>query len=443
MVVSYLQDLKNYDVLVFILPPHWPKIPPLSIIYLENFLRSKGVKAKAVDLNILFFQLFKNEQKDWLKLNSNFEENLFSQIKQREHILLDEIISNIVDSNAKILAFSVFARNRRTTIDFVRLLSQKEKKKLFVFGGPEILFEYFRDKFFAELQIPRSYFVLGEGELALLYLVKNKEDKFALHNNKRLISYEEIENLDELPLIDFDSLDFKSYSPKVIPLLSSRGCIKKCCFCSEYKNYSSFRQHSVSYVINQITHLKEKYKLNTFSFQDSLINSNLKWLDEFCSQIINNNIEIKWEAQIAIRPEMDIRIFLKMKESGCFNLFVGLESACDKILRDMKKGYNKNQAKIFFRKMIDANLHFEISLITGFPSETETDFQETLNFIKENKAIIPKIAQINPFVSYPPSDVNKKVDRITAISRVEKLVSLLKEERIKFTSAYINNLLSK
>ena len=93
--------------------------------------------------------------------------------------------------------------------------------------------------------------------------------------------------------------------------------------------------------------------------------------------------------------------------------------------------------------MHESGLQFEISLITGFPDETEEDFNQTLYFIKDNKKLIPKIAQVNPFVEYPPSKINKtglasiKASR----GRVSKLIKMLDEENIKYTSSFINNLI--
>jgi len=437
------KDLRDCEVLLILSGPHWIKTPPLSLVYLENFLSSKGIKTRILDLNIFLFKLLNASQKEWLQLNTDFETFLINRIEDQYPDIFNKLVSGILNSNAEILGFSMFDRNRKATLDFASLLSKQDSSKKFVFGGPEILFEYYRDQFFSEFKHAKSYFVIGEGELPLRNLAKNESLEINSFKDKKIIVYEENNNLDNLPFLNFDCLDLNLYPSKILPLFSSRGCIKRCAFCSEYKLYKKFRQHSPSYIIDQIKHLIKKYGINTFSFQDSLINADLKWLDEFCTKIIKNNLEIKWEAQLAIRPEMDTHLFLKMKESGCFNLFVGLESASDKILFRMRKGYNKQHARIFLRKLIDAQLQFEISIITGFPHESENDFLETITFISENKSIIPKIAQANPFVHYAPSDINCVENQELALQRVQRLTEFLKQEKIKFTPAYIKNLIPK
>lgn len=438
------------QVILFLLGPHWIKVPPLSLVYLENFLSQNGFKVKIIDLNIIFYNLLKIPKKEWLSLNPQFENNIYSQIKEKSPEIIERIISDISNSKAMILGFSLFNRNRKATIDFVNDINKVNQSKTLVFGGPEVLFEYYRDSFFSEINHRiDSYFVLGEGELPLLKLCKHiynsKEISFSLHKGKKIIKYSEIENPDSLPFLNFDHLNLEFYNAQTIPLFSSRGCIKRCTFCSECKLFKNFRQHSPEYMVKLIKNLVAMHEITTFSFHDSLINAILEWLDKFCSLLIKENLKIKWEAQLAIRNDMSLELFEKMKLSGCYNLFVGLESGSDKILKLMHKGYTSKQAKEFFEKLSQAKLQFEISLIVGFPEENENDFKQTLEFIKQNKKHIPKIAQVNPFVEYAPSRIHRQTyeSAIIAKTRVNRLLEMFEEEKIKHTASFVNNLSTK
>ena len=165
-------------------------------------------------------------------------------------------------------------------------------------------------------------------------------------------------------------------------------------------------------------------------------------LKNFAHLLINKNISIQWEAQIAIRPEMKRQLFKLMKKAGCYNLFIGLESGSDKILSAMHKGYSQSIALNFFNELASTSLHYEVSLITGFPSESDDDFNETLEFLKNNKHAIPKIAQINPFVNYSPASIKTTQAHQNNIGaqRVQQLLTLLEKENIKYTRSFINNL---
>lgn len=385
-------------------------------------------------------------RKQWLMHNAEFENNIFQQLKHQFPRFINNLINDIAHSQAKVLGFSLFSRNRRATFDLVNEIRKRTQSKTFVFGGPEVLFEYHRDSFFDELKTDNAYFVLGEGEQALLNICRSIYRKqtieSTIHKGKKLIAYNEIAKLDTLPFLDFDAHTLQRYDSAILPLFSSRGCIRRCSFCSEHKLYKTFRQHSPEYMLTLIKSLVKKHKTRSFSFHDSLINANLQWLDALCELLIQENLGIHWEAQLAIRGDMTKPLFDTMKAAGCFNLFIGLESASDTILTSMQKGYDSATAKEFFQQLALSGLHYEVSIIAGFAQETEDDFEKTLQFLKNNKHCIPKIAQVNPFVEYAPSQINGSEPqcKMIAAQRVQRLLTMFEENKMKYTASFINNL---
>jgi len=445
-IASFEKIHSEAHAILFLFGPHWTKVPPLNLLFLRAFLSQQGFKAAIIDANALFARLLGAPPKQWLSHNKDFEQSLFSQVRCRFPRFIDSLIAAVKNHNAKVIGFSLFSRNRRATFDFVTALNSYTQEKTFVFGGPEVAFEYARKDFFKEISFKNSFFVLGEGELPLSDICNTAYHNLPLscqtHKGKQLIKDRQIQCLDSLPLFDFEGIDRTLYSSNVAPLFSSRGCIRRCAFCSEWGLFRYFRQHSPASMLKQIKLIQQRYGICIFSFHDSLINGNLAWLKTFCELLIKENLCIQWEAQCAIRPEMETSLFKKMKAAGCYNLFIGLESASDSVLSRMKKGYTSADAEDFFKKLTASGLHFEVSLITGFPQETEKDFRQTLCFIKNNKAIIPKIAQINPFARYSPAQANKQSPQqhARARKRLASLVALCEKEHIKFTRAFINNL---
>jgi radical SAM superfamily enzyme YgiQ (UPF0313 family) len=305
-------------------------------------------------------------------------------------------------------------------------LKEKFPSKKIIFGGPQTAFLDWQNT------LDGCYsWVVGEGEIPLSKILG--QDKNTLYR------FEEIENLDTLPFLDFKPLGPTLYSA-VIPLFSSRGCNYNCNFCSEKKLYKKFRHHSARYMLEQIKHLKNKYKINNFVFCDSMINYSNAWLTELCSLVIKNKLNINWEAQMRIDKKFSVELGKLMKESGCYNLFIGLESASDNILGDMNKGFNRGNAAEFFKKLNKAGLQFEISLIFGYPGEEEKDFKETIDFIIKNKKLIPKIAQANPFVDYL-GNLGNTYPSEEAKLRILKFLRILELEKIPYTKSFINNLI--
>jgi len=194
-----------------------------------------------------------------------------------------------------------------------------------------------------------------------------------------------------------------------------------------------------------LKYLNKKFNINWFIFQDSLINANLEKLEKLCILMIDKLPNMKWEAQIYIRNDMPIELFKLLKKAGCYNLFVGLESGSDYILQKMNKRFDTNTAINFFKKCKLADLHFEISLIIGHPFETKKTIDDTKKFLIKNSDLIPKIAQINPYIYYEFSDISK--DDLTPLDfdvnqEINDILNIANDCKIRYTKAFVNNLLN-
>jgi tRNA A37 methylthiotransferase MiaB len=89
---------------------------------------------------------------------------------------------------------------------------------------------------------------------------------------------------------------------------------------------------------------------------------------------------------------------------------------------------------------------FGISLIVGFPGETQQDFHDSLNFVINNRAIIPKIEQVNPFIYYEGTDADKQGDykmNGSSLERMKIFIAEIKRHNFKYTNAFLGNLIEK
>lgn len=413
--------------LVYIIhcPPSWVKTAPLALIFLKNYLGKRGISAKLIDLNIILYKILNPAPGQWLNLNKDFEENIFFIIEKKFPDILTNFYKQIKDT--PFVAFSILKRNAPFAFKLAEKIKNIYPDKKIIFGGPQTLFLDRQNNL-----NPDYFWVIGEGEIPLYSIIKNP--------SQQIYRFQEIKNLDSLPFPDFTPFNPNYYSG-VIPIFSSRGCAYSCRFCSEKFLYKKIRQHSPEYMAEQIIQLITKYKTNHFVFCDSMINHNNKWLKKFCCLLIKKKLPIKWSAQIRIKKCFPLELAKLLKQSGCYNAFVGLESASDKILNLMNKGFTSDDALNFFKTLTAAGLHFEISLISGYPGEEEKEFTETLNFIIKNKNYIPKIAQINPFVDYLGDFKNTAFPCEKARPRIEKVLTILEQEKIRYTKSFINNLI--
>jgi len=421
--------------LVYIIqtPPFWLKTPPLSLTYLKTYLESKGIAVKILDLNMSLFRKASLSLKSWLALNGKFEEGLFSFTEKQYPGLLAGVYQKI--KNTSLVGFSLLKRNNPFAFSLAQRIKKRFPGKKIIFGGPEVFFLEKRGRLDRE-----HYWVIGEGEIPLHRVIAGEKNK--------VFKFRELPDLDCLPFYDFEDLTLNSNGPgrpspyiKTLPLLSSRGCPHGCAFCSERRLYQKFRHHSPEYMLDQIDYLKSKHKTNTFVFLDSLINYQRSWLESFCSGLAKRKLNIKWEAQMRIENNFPPELARLMQKSGCYNLFIGLESGSDAVLDNMRKGFTARTAERFLKTLYRQGLHFEISLIFGYPRETEKEFRETINFIRKNKKNIPKIAQVNPFTDYLNRFSHQSPFKDEPKEKVKVFLKVLEDENIRYTKSFINNLI--
>lgn len=435
--------MSGQTTLLTILPPTWPNMPPIGLGYLQAFLSQQGIDADLIDFNHLFYTLSDHQrQKQWLiSCNTFLEENILSHIKENNFKGFQDAIERML--TYEVVGFSCFKGNFKTTLSIAELLKSKGDTIKIVLGGPEITRQFFRSegKFSQGLLQVANYLIVGEGEIPLYQYLTGK------NTHKKIAMFEQLHDLTDLPFPCYTGIDLHAYPRKnTVPLQFSRGCIRKCNFCSERLLYKNFRTRPVSSLIDEIRYHKTNNKTQYFVFYDSLINADLRKLEALCDGIIEHFGAIRWEAQIAIRDDMDKKLFEKMKQSGCYSLFVGLESGSNNTLKKMNKGFTTEEAYSFFHNLHQSGLFFGVSIIVGYPGETSQDFQDTLDFIIRHKDIIPQIAQINPFTYYDGTSADETADyrtNPTALNRMETFVHKIKRHKIRHTNAFIGNLMGK
>jgi hypothetical protein len=107
-------------------PPSWLKTPPLSLVYIENYLRGKGFAVKVRDVNAELFKASGLPQSNWLALNRAFEENLFTQAIERIFPLPD--LCNDI-KNYEYIGFSLLKRNSAFSFALSQKLRENFLKK--------------------------------------------------------------------------------------------------------------------------------------------------------------------------------------------------------------------------------------------------------------------------------------------------------------------------
>ena len=208
----------------------------------------------------------------------------------------------------------------------------------------------------------------------------------------------QIENLDDIPLPDYELLDVDAYHLDEIDLITSRGCTNRCSFC--YRHMKGHRQHSVSYVIHHIKFIIERYGITRFIFNDELFNADRQWVLDFCDAIRRENLKISFGTSFRA-DNVDESILRSLKSAGCEFINYGQESGSDTILKEYRKGI-KAAANTYFTLLTrKAGLKCPVQIVIGSPSETSSTIRETTGFLIDLEEANPSINYLIPFPETP------------------------------------------
>jgi hypothetical protein len=195
----------------------------------------------------------------------------------------------------------------------------------------------------------------------------------------------------ELPVPDFDDLPLERYvtgNPS-LPLLSSRGCYwGKCEFCHHGmvygEKYGSYEAETVLTTVQRYAH---QYGAKHFAFNDEAIPPKIA---RSIGRLFPDAASTSWAFTGLIKFEkfFESADFVNLRRIGFRSLYVGLESASERVLALMKKPNKKATIVRNLKDATNADIWMHCFLFFGFPGETENDAKETHDFIIEHSDII-------------------------------------------------------
>lgn len=164
-----------------------------------------------------------------------------------------------------------------------------------------------------------------------------------------------------------------------MPVLSGRGCVGRCSFCSP--SIGSFRARPVEHVIQEIEWLNSKYDFEWIFFINEMFYRTKDEIERFCNAYKDLNPIKNWVCSLRADADIDVDTFLLMKNAGCVSTTAGIESGSDKILKLMNKRTTAQQVKSFFRNAKTAGLPCNGTFMIGNEGETEADLKETIDMV--------------------------------------------------------------
>jgi anaerobic magnesium-protoporphyrin IX monomethyl ester cyclase len=239
--------------------------------------------------------------------------------------------------------------------------------------------------------------VRREGEETLLDLVEKTENQSSL-SSVLGITYRDgdkiIRNQDRPFIQDLDSLPFPAHhllplenlkhNGKILfPLVSSRGCVFWCDFCSTVRMFGrGYRMRSAKNVVDEMQYVHEKYGVDQVTFYDDAFSVDRNRVMQICEELQRRKLKLIWDC--GTRVDMVDRELMKtMKDAGCIAVWLGVESGSEAMLGAMNKNIKLEQTRKAYKTAHQVGLMTIANVVLGFPGETEQTAKETIRFVSK------------------------------------------------------------
>jgi len=207
------------------------------------------------------------------------------------------------------------------------------------------------------------------------------------------------------------------------------GCMSECTFCQTKLSKGDLSSYRLGDIVRQVqTEIKEGCKEVWLTSTDngcygfdigtdlpSLVNAVVEIPDDFMIRVGMMNPMYMPRIKEGLIESFDSDKVFKF-------LHIPVQSGSDKVLHDMKRGHTVSTFREIVKKVKERFGYFTIStdVIVGFPSETQEDFQKTVNLLDETR---PDVVNLSRYSARPGTDAAKweQID-VAEVKRRSKVI---------------------
>ncbi len=393
--------------------------PPLGLAYLASVLR-KDHEVRIIDSNILEYSM----------------EDLRRKLKS---------------FNPDIVGITSVTPSIPQAYDVAKIAKEVREDSVVVVGGPHVTF--LPEQTLRECK-DVDVIVKGEGEKIAGELVTAIENGEPLENVRGIAFRKEdkvvnnkpmpfIKNIDKIPFPSRDLLPVEKYQvngTRYTAMITSRGCPFRCSFCSSSRLFGGcWRGRSPENVLDEMRVIYEDYDTKNIEFVDDTFTLNQKRAEQICDGIIKEGWDVSWGASSRV-DTITRKLAEKMKKAGCWILFLGIESGCQRILDNIGKGITVEQIKRAVKVIKNAGIQVLGSFIIGFPEDTMESIKQTIDFAKSLNLDYAEFSILTPYPGSPIFNfalendllLTKDWSKYTAIEPVMKIRDITEKQLKSF-----------
>ena len=293
-------------------------------------------------------------------------------------------------------------------------------------GGPHPTFMY--EEMFSEEDLPVDVIIRGEMELTLPDLLSAFADGRPLEDVRGIAFVRDGEtvatpqrpHIEDLDILEpaWDKLDWDDYHYNIDPwgrmasILTSRGCMMGCSFCSQRVFWrGEWRARDPYKVLAEIRHLVEEYEVEFITLIDAYPTRDRERWEKILDLLIEANLGVHLLIETRVEDIIrDADILQKYADAGIMHIYLGLESSTDETLGSLNKGTTLDMNEEAVRLLKEVDIMIEASFMIGFPEETWESIKHTTDMASK---LNPDIAVFPVLTPMPYTSLYKDVyDRI-------------------------------
>lgn len=243
-----------------------------------------------------------------------------------------------------------------------------------------------------------------EGELTLVDLVDRlaagedwrQAPGLAFRRDEELAESEPralIQRLDDLPHPLRPAEPEHVVGFRTVPILASRGCARRCSFCSIHAFYRTapgkvVRKREPAAIVAEMRELYEQDAITVFLFQDDDFplwgRAGRRWVDELVAELQAQDLVGKVVWKISCRAEyVEPELFAKLRDAGLYLVYMGLESGNEDGLEVLNKQISVEQNRAAIETLKQLGISFEYGFMLFDPSSTFETVRDNARFLHE------------------------------------------------------------
>jgi anaerobic magnesium-protoporphyrin IX monomethyl ester cyclase len=363
---------------------------PMGIAYLGSAVREAGYEVSCLDMVV----------------EAPRQETVVDDNVTRLGLTYEQTMDRIIAWKPDVVGIScIFSNQWPATRELAKRIKAADPDVIVVAGGghPTALSELCME------DAPIDFIIRGEGEESFVNLLNRLKKSQTIDAVDGLVYRDGdtirtnpkvnlIEDLDSIAFPAHDLLDPERYfkiglpmgysmmSPRNVPLVTSRGCPCQCTFCSSTNLWGKrYRTRSAANVLGELDWLVDKFGIEEIKVQDDNLTVNKKRAAEIFQGMIERPYRLHWNTPNGIAVwTLDKEMLTLMKNSGCFEITMAIESGNQEVLDTLiRKPLKLDKVREVNRAARELGICRIAYFLIGFPGETREQIMDTIKFSRE------------------------------------------------------------